>query len=427
MSVLIETTIGDFVVDLYIKERPKTSMNFLKLCKLKYYNFSLFHTIQQNFIAQAGDPTETGRGGESIFCQMYGDQARFFEMEAVPLLNHAKRGCLSMVNNGDNMHGSQFFVTLDEDLKYLNGVHTVFGEITEGFDILEKLNDAICDKDNHPFQDIRIMHTIVLDDPFPDPDGVDFPSRSPSPDERLLESARIGVDEEVDEMKNKPEEEIAELIAAKEARTQAHILEMVGDLHYAEEKPPDNVLFVCKLNAVTTEDDLEVIFGRFGPILSCEVIRDRKTGDSLQYAFIEFADAKHCENAYFKMDNVLIDDRRIHVDFSQSVAKNFQWNRKLGNTCLKENSDGEENNVKQFLSNVKLQIEKIALFCIGYKRKGRVYREVVNRRDIHLKNNPETGLKIIESQKGKKEDLDQDHNLDIQRIFIPAANGDDII
>ncbi|KRX91981.1 Peptidyl-prolyl cis-trans isomerase-like 4 [Trichinella pseudospiralis] len=296
MSVLIETTIGDFVVDLYIKERPKTSMNFLKLCKLKYYNFSLFHTIQQNFIAQAGDPTETGRG------------ARFFEMEAVPLLNHTKRGCLSMVNNGDNMHGSQFFLTLDEDLKYLNGVHTVFGEITEGFDILEKLNDAICDKDNHPFQDIRIMHTIILDDPFPDPDGVDFPSRSPSPDERLLEvnnvalltfarkSGRIGVDEEVDEMKNKPEEEIAELIAAKEARTQAHILEMVGDLHYAEEKPPDNVLFVCKLNAVTTEDDLEVIFGRFGPILSCEVIRDRKTGDSLQYAFIEFADVKACNS-----------------------------------------------------------------------------------------------------------------------------------
>ena len=55
--------------------------------------------------------------------------------------------------------------------------------------------------------------------------------------------------------------------------------------------------------------------------MSCEIIRDYKTGDSLQYAFIEFEDADMCEKAYKKMDNVLIDDRRIHVDFSQSVSK----------------------------------------------------------------------------------------------------------
>lgn len=57
------------------------------------------------------------------------------------------------------------------------------------------------------------------------------------------------------------------------------------------------------------------------------MIRDYKTGESLQYAFIEFAERKSCEEAYFKMDNVLIDDRRIHVDFSQSVAK-YQWRGK---------------------------------------------------------------------------------------------------
>lgn len=57
---------------------------------------------------------------------------------------------------------------------------------------------------------------------------------------------------------------------------------------------------------------------------SCEVIRDKTSGDSLQYAFIEFDDQKSCEDAYFKMANVLIDDRRIHVDFSQSVSK-YRW------------------------------------------------------------------------------------------------------
>lgn len=83
------------------------------------------------------------------------------------------------------------------------------------------------------------------------------------------------------------------------------------------------MLFVCKLNAVTQDEDLEVIFSRFGRVKSCEVVRDWKTGDSLQYAFVEFEDVESCEKAYFKMQGVLIDERRIHVDFSQSVRK--QW------------------------------------------------------------------------------------------------------
>jgi len=65
--------------------------------------------------------------------------------------------------------------------------------------------------------------------------------------------------------------------------------------------------------------DLEIIFSRFGKITSCDIIRDWKTGDSLCYAFIGFDSDKAAENAFFKMDNVLIDDRRIHVDFSQSM------------------------------------------------------------------------------------------------------------
>jgi RNA recognition motif-containing protein len=68
------------------------------------------------------------------------------------------------------------------------------------------------------------------------------------------------------------------------------------------------------------DEDLDLIFSRFGKILSCEVIRDKMTGDSLQYAFIEFENQKDCEQAYFKMQDVLIDDHRIHVDFSQSVS-----------------------------------------------------------------------------------------------------------
>lgn len=97
----------------------------------------------------------------------------------------------------------------------------------------------------------------------------------------------------------------------------------MGDLPDADVKPPDNVLFVCKLNPVTTSEDLELIFSRFGEVVRADVIKDWKTGESLCYAFIEFATREACQEAYFKMENVLIDDRRIHVDFSQSVSKQF--------------------------------------------------------------------------------------------------------
>ncbi|WFD40837.1 peptidylprolyl isomerase [Malassezia japonica] len=130
-----------------------------------------------------------------------------------------------------------------------------------------------------------------------------------------------------EEEKAKHEAEMAEEAAKEEERRKnnasaaALTLEIVGDLPHADVKPPENILFVCKLNPVTRSDDLELIFSRFGKICSCEVIRDKKTGDSLQYAFIEFEEREAAEKAYSKMQNVLIDDRRIWVDFSQSVSK----------------------------------------------------------------------------------------------------------
>lgn len=119
--------------------------------------------------------------------------------------------------------------------------------------------------------------------------------------------------------------EIMKEIKKHKAKTKSIILETLNDLPDADLKPPENVLFVCKLNSVTTERDLETIFSVYGSIKKCDVIRDWRTGQSLQYAFIEYETKAACEEAYFKMDNALIDDRRIHVDFSQSVSK--LWNK----------------------------------------------------------------------------------------------------
>lgn len=67
MSVLLETSVGDIIIDLYTDQCPNTCRNFLKLCKVKYYNGVVFHNVQKDYIIQTGDPTGTGRGGESMF------------------------------------------------------------------------------------------------------------------------------------------------------------------------------------------------------------------------------------------------------------------------------------------------------------------------------------------------------------------------
>jgi peptidyl-prolyl cis-trans isomerase-like 4 len=329
MSVLLETSLGDIVMDLLVDYAPKESENFLKLCKSKYYNFSPVHSVQPNFSFQTGDPlgptAPDSDGGSSIWGLLSGPSKRTFPATFHPKLKHAERGTVSMAtvpNPADpemRLAGSQFIVTLGDELDYLDGKAAIFGKVVEGFDVLEKINGAITDKDGHPLVDIRIKHTVILDDPFPDPPGLREPSSSPVPSKAQLATVRIAADAdmttEVDEQATEKKRR------EQEARAQALTLEMMGDLPFAEVKPPENVLFVCKLNPVTTDDDLELIFSRFGKILSCEVIRDKRTGDSLQYAFIEYEDKQGSEAAYFKMQGVLIDDRRIHVDFSQSVSK----------------------------------------------------------------------------------------------------------
>ncbi|XP_061340665.1 peptidyl-prolyl cis-trans isomerase CYP59 isoform X2 [Gastrolobium bilobum] len=341
MSVLIVTSLGDMVVDLHTQKCPLTCKNFLKLCKIKYYNGCLFHTVQKDFTAQTGDPTGSGSGGDSIYKFLYGEQARFFSDEIHIDLKHSKTGTVAMASAGENLNASQFYISLRDDLDYLDGKHTVFGEVAEGFETLTRINEAYVDVKSRPYKNIRIKHTYILEDPFDDPPQLAefIPEASPEgkpkdevDDDVRLEDDWVPMDEQLDPT------ELEEVIRSKEAHSRAVVLESIGDIPDADIKPPDNVLFVCKLNPVTEDDDLHTIFSRFGTVSSAEIIRDQKTGDSLCYAFIEFEDKQACEQAYFKMDNALIDDRRIHVDFSQSVAKLWsQYRRKdqRGGGCFK--------------------------------------------------------------------------------------------
>ncbi|KLO07923.1 cyclophilin-like protein [Schizopora paradoxa] len=337
MSVLLETSLGDLVIDLEVEACPKTCQNFLKLCKVYYYNLNAFFNVSKDFLAQAGDPSATGTGGESIWSYIASQQGnssrseRYFAPEIVPRFKHTQKGTVSMavapsIEGTQGGCGSQFFVTLADNIEYLDGKHAVFGHVVEGLETLDKLNDVFVDHDGRPYKDVRIRHVEILDDPFDDPEGLVVPESPPTkpPDN----STRIAEDE--DPLETMPEEEEEEQRRKREAAAAALTLEMVGDLPFANVRPPENVLFVCKLNPVTRDEDLELIFSRFGTIMSCQVIRDKQTGDSLQYAFIEFDKREDAEQAYFKMQNVLIDDRRIWVDFSQSVSRmNTHWSNDI--------------------------------------------------------------------------------------------------
>lgn len=232
MSVVLETSQGDITIDLYYEERPVACKNFLLLCEMKYYNFCLFHSIQCNFIAQTGDPTGSGRGGESIYREMYGDQAEFFEPERKPNIKHRKRGTVSMVNNGSDAHGSQFFITLSPNIDSLDGIHTVFGEVVDGWDTLDKINNAVVDRENRPYHDIRILHTVTLYNPFDIPQELNIPERSPSPTIERVQSSRIAFDElfEDEQFVGKSDKEIKDYLEEKEAQAKAQILELIGDL-----------------------------------------------------------------------------------------------------------------------------------------------------------------------------------------------------
>lgn len=344
MSVLLETSLGDIVIDLHTDLAPRSCTNFLKLCSKHYYKLNAFFSVERNFLAQTGDPTNTGKGGASIWSQLPSssrdrlDDPLFRPETSGEQLKHTKKGTVSFAcsckrikragdDGGDGeaaelVAGSQFFITLKDEIDYLDGRHAPFGIVVEGQEpggTLDKINEAFTDDQKRPLKDIRIRHVVVLEDPFPDPDGFLPPSRSPSPTPLQIRALRLADDEDLST--NPDQNETEESRRNANTNAAALTLEMVGDLPFAEIRPPENILFVCKLNPVTRSDDLELIFSRFGKILSCEVIKDKKTGDSLQYAFIEFDKKDDAERAYFKMQNVLVDDRRIWVDFSQSVSR----------------------------------------------------------------------------------------------------------
>jgi cyclophilin family peptidyl-prolyl cis-trans isomerase len=152
VKVTIETTAGDIKVDLFADEAPKTVDNFVTLAKKGFYDGIIFHRVIPGFMIQTGDPTGTGRGGPGYQ----------FEDEFSANLKHDKPGILSMANSGPNTNGSQFFIT-EAPTPHLNNRHSVFGQVTEGMDVVNKIATTPTGPGDKPLKEVKIVKLTIAD------------------------------------------------------------------------------------------------------------------------------------------------------------------------------------------------------------------------------------------------------------------------
>jgi cyclophilin family peptidyl-prolyl cis-trans isomerase len=130
-TATIETNRGIIVLDLFAAQTPRTVNNFVSLARDGYYDGVTFHRVIKDFMVQSGDPTGTGRGGPGYT----------FKDEFDPKLKHDKPGVLSMANAGPGTNGSQFFIT-HVPTPWLDGKHSVFGQVTTGQDVVNKIEQG---------------------------------------------------------------------------------------------------------------------------------------------------------------------------------------------------------------------------------------------------------------------------------------------
>ncbi len=130
-TATIETNRGIIVADLFAMQAPRTVNNFVSLARDGYYDGVTFHRVIKDFMVQGGDPSGTGRGGPGYT----------FKDEFDPTLKHDKPGVLSMANAGANTNGSQFFIT-HLATPWLDGKHTVFGQVVKGQDVVNKIEQG---------------------------------------------------------------------------------------------------------------------------------------------------------------------------------------------------------------------------------------------------------------------------------------------
>jgi cyclophilin family peptidyl-prolyl cis-trans isomerase len=148
----LHTSEGAIVLELYPDDAPKTVENFVKLSGDGFYDGVSFHRVIPDFMIQGGDPTGTGTGGPG-----YQFEDEFNQHRVV-------RGALAMANAGPNTNGSQFFIVTAEATPWLDGKHTVFGRVTSGMDVVDRISAVDRDANDRPREPVTIERVELGDD-----------------------------------------------------------------------------------------------------------------------------------------------------------------------------------------------------------------------------------------------------------------------
>jgi cyclophilin family peptidyl-prolyl cis-trans isomerase len=143
-TATMTTNLGALEIELFDEDAPKTVANFKELAGKGFYDGVIFHRIIKDFMIQGGDPTGTGTGGPG-----YSFEDEFNQHKVV-------RGALAMANAGPNTNGSQFFIVTTESAPWLDGKHTVFGQITSGMDVVDQIEGSETDARDKPLSEVRI-------------------------------------------------------------------------------------------------------------------------------------------------------------------------------------------------------------------------------------------------------------------------------
>lgn len=150
-TATFDTSAGSFKAELFEDKAPLTTRNFIDLAEKGFYNGTVFHRVIDGFMIQGGDPTGTGRGGPgyTINDEFHKD------------LRHTEAGLLSMANAGPNTGGSQFFVTLAAT-PWLDNKHAIFGRVTEGFDVVQKIGKTRTGAADRPVEEQKINSVTIV-------------------------------------------------------------------------------------------------------------------------------------------------------------------------------------------------------------------------------------------------------------------------
>eukprot|EP00802_Teleaulax_amphioxeia_P031062 Tamp_34036.p1 GENE.Tamp_34036~~Tamp_34036.p1 ORF type:complete len:164 (+),score=38.12 Tamp_34036:65-556(+) len=160
MAMTLHTSLGDIKLELYCDRAPKSCENFLALAASNYYDNTVFHRNIKGFMLQGGDPTGTGKGGESIY-------GKHFKDEIVEELKFTARGIVGMANKGPDTNGSQFFIAYTK-LPHLNMKYPILGKVISGWETLDLMEKMPVGPKDKPVEAITLTSCTIHANPFAD-------------------------------------------------------------------------------------------------------------------------------------------------------------------------------------------------------------------------------------------------------------------